>query len=403
MATRTPSQGLKILENLHKKYPNHLSTKNSVINAYIKLGKHDTAINMIKDTPSKKSDMTSLRHQAWLTHKENNIVKEREIWHQILEINYMSQIHNKIETFIARSQGDLTLKFSDIPLFCVERNEMVRLPFFLDYYRKLGVTKFIFIDNNSHDGSLEFLLQQPDCYVFWTNDSYNQSGHGLTWLNYLINQSGILHDSQWYIIADVDEFLVYPNCEIRSLKTLIAYLNTTDAEAVPSFMLDMYPKDLENSYPNFLEEHIYFYNNYQIFYQVESPYIQPSGGIRSHIFDEHNSYYVKTALFKKIDQPIYLISSTHQTTPFLTSNLITTFLHYKFAGDFELYTKSEINNKQHSGGGSRYRIYHNWITNNPDTNFIDLDKTTKYQNSQQLVDLGLIKTTEEWEKFCENQ
>ena len=93
---------------------------------------------------------------------------------------------------------------------------------FLDYYRKLGVTKFIFIDNNSHDGSLEFLLQQPDCYVFWTNDSYNQSGHGLTWLNYLINQSGILHDSQWYIIADVDEFLVYPNCEIRSLKTLIA-------------------------------------------------------------------------------------------------------------------------------------------------------------------------------------
>ena len=401
MVTRTPSQGLKILENLHKKYPNHLSTKNSVINAYIKLGKHDTAINMIKDTPSKKSDMTSLRHQAWLIHKENNIIKEREIWHQILEINYMSQIHNKIETFITRSQGDLTLKFSDIPLFCVERNEMVRLPFFLDYYRKLGVTKFIFIDNNSHDGSLEFLLQQPDCYVFWTNDSYNQSGHGLTWLNYLISQSGILHDSQWYIIADVDEFLVYPNCEIRSLKTLIAYLNATDAEAVPSFMLDMYPKDLENSYPNFLEEHIYFYNNYQMFYQVESPYIQPSGGIRSYIFDEHNSYYVKTALFKKIDQPIYLISSTHQTTPFLTSNLITTFLHYKFAGDFELYTKSEINRKQHSGGGSRYRVYHNWITNNPDTNFIDLDKTTKYQNSQQLVDLGLIKTSEEWEKLCD--
>ncbi len=394
-SNQTPSQGLKILENFHEKFPQNQWIKGSLIHGYIKLGVHDTAINMITSSPIK-----NLRHKAWLAHKNNDINQEREIWQEILSKNYISQVHAKINTFIKRSKQDIQIKSEDIPLFCVQRNEKLRLPFFLDYYRKLGVTQFFFVDNNSDDGSFEFLLEQPDCHVFWTNDGYNQSGHGLTWLNHLINDANILHINQWYIIADVDEFLVYPNCETHSLKKLTDYLNTTDVEVVPSFMLDMYAKNLAGSSKDFLKEHIYFYNNYQLFYQIESPYIQPSGGIRPLIFRESNAYYVKTALFKKIAQPTYLISSTHQTTPYRTSSLITTFLHYKFIGDFSSHVQTEITRKQHS---ARYRIYHNWNKNHSNINFLNLEKTTKYQNSQQLVELGLIKTSEEWEKFCATQ
>ena len=41
---------------------------------------------------------------------------------------------------------------NDILLFCTMRNEDVRLPYFLRYYRDLGVDHFLFVDNASDDG-----------------------------------------------------------------------------------------------------------------------------------------------------------------------------------------------------------------------------------------------------------
>lgn len=45
----------------------------------------------------------------------------------------------------------------DILLFCTQRNEAVRLPLFLKYYRDMGVNHFFFVDNDSDDGSTGYL------------------------------------------------------------------------------------------------------------------------------------------------------------------------------------------------------------------------------------------------------
>ena len=37
---------------------------------------------------------------------------------------------------------------SDVLLFCTLRNERVRLPYFLRYYRDLGIRHFLFVDNS---------------------------------------------------------------------------------------------------------------------------------------------------------------------------------------------------------------------------------------------------------------
>ena len=42
-------------------------------------------------------------------------------------------------------------------LICVIRDEELLLPYFIEYYRELGVTHFIFIDNGSIDGGPAFL------------------------------------------------------------------------------------------------------------------------------------------------------------------------------------------------------------------------------------------------------
>ena len=50
-----------------------------------------------------------------------------------------------------------TLSSDAILVFSTLRNERVRLPFFLRYYRSLGISHFLIVDNNSDDGSREYL------------------------------------------------------------------------------------------------------------------------------------------------------------------------------------------------------------------------------------------------------
>lgn len=49
----------------------------------------------------------------------------------------------------------------DVLLVSTLRNERIRLPYFLKYYRDMGVSHFLIIDNGSDDGSREYLAEQP--------------------------------------------------------------------------------------------------------------------------------------------------------------------------------------------------------------------------------------------------
>ena len=69
--------------------------------------------------------------------------------------------------------------------FVTARNEKPRLPYFLDYYRKLGVDHFLFVDNGSTDGGRELLAAEPDVSLWRTDASYAKSRFGTDWLNWL--------------------------------------------------------------------------------------------------------------------------------------------------------------------------------------------------------------------------
>lgn len=215
MMERTPKKGLSILENLHKKYPNHQGIKVSLVHHYIDLGFHDKALAMIDELYSQKTDVQSLKFQAWGAHQKSDFATEQQLWDSIVDKSYYAAYHGILGSLFSIIDQEIILAPNDIPLFSVQRNEMLRLPCFLEYYRKLGVTKFFFADNNSTDGSFEYLLAQPDCYVFWTKDNHNQAGAGMMWNQYLI-QKYVLHN-QWYLVIDADELFVYPDCETQPL------------------------------------------------------------------------------------------------------------------------------------------------------------------------------------------
>ncbi|GIX15789.1 MAG: hypothetical protein KatS3mg118_3748 [Paracoccaceae bacterium] len=127
----------------------------------------------------------------------------------------------------------------DILLFATIRNEAVRLPFFLDYYRRLGVGHFLFVDNDSTDGGAGFLADQADCSVWVTGAGYRQARYGMDWMNHLLGRYGSGH---WTLTVDADEFLVYPHMDSRPLAALCDWLDAAGLKAYGALLIDLYPR-----------------------------------------------------------------------------------------------------------------------------------------------------------------
>jgi hypothetical protein len=78
----------------------------------------------------------------------------------------------ELKLFVDRTEQ---IQPDDILLFSTIRNEDIRLPYFLKYYRDLGVRHFLLVDNDSDDGGAEYLARQPDVSLWRTGASYKRA------------------------------------------------------------------------------------------------------------------------------------------------------------------------------------------------------------------------------------
>ena len=146
-----------------------------------------------------------------------------------------------------RSRHDLSvsldrtagIKPDDIIAVMVIRNEIGRLPYFFQHYRRLGVGHFLIVDNASDDGSRAFLADQQDVSIWSTPASYRASRFGLDWMTWL--QMRFAH-RRWCLMVDADELLVYDGIEQHTLPDLTAMLDDTGQTAFGAHMLDLYPR-----------------------------------------------------------------------------------------------------------------------------------------------------------------
>lgn len=119
------------------------------------------------------------------------------------------------------------------------RNEMLRLPDFLRHHRRLGVGRFLAIDDRSDDGTRAFLLDQPDVHVFEIREPFAESRGGARWTSAVLDQFA---PGRWALTLDADELFVYPGCENFDLRWLCRYLESTGADCMTADMVDMYPR-----------------------------------------------------------------------------------------------------------------------------------------------------------------
>ncbi|MHA7875664.1 glycosyltransferase family 2 protein [Roseivivax sp.] len=291
---------------------------------------------------------------------------------------------------------------SDILLFSTQRNEALRLPYFLKYYREMGVDHFLIVDNDSTDGSLDYLADQPDVSVWTTPKSYKRARFGVDWLNWLQMKYGHGH---WCLVVDPDELFLYPFCDTRPIRALTDWLDASSIKSFGAMLLDMYPKGRIDAEPyapgqDPLEIASWFdAGNYAITRNPKFGNLWIQGGPRARMFfteEPARAPALNKIPLVKWDRRYAYVSSTHNLLP-RGLNLVYDewggekasgiLLHTKFLDTFSAKAEEELDRRQHYGGSKEYLAYADGLKDNPD---LWCKWSEKYINWRQLEILGLM-------------
>lgn len=294
------------------------------------------------------------------------------------------------------------IKNSDILLFSAVNDEYRLLPYFLKYYRDLGVTHFLFVDNNSTDEGPKFLTEQDDVSLWTTNASYKKARFGVDWITYLMKKYGRNH---WCVVVDPDELLVYPYCDTRPLPALTEWLESSSIRSLGTIMLDMYPNNAidEHAYEAgqdplqsamWLDSGNYTYEKNE---HMRNLWIQ--GGPRARKFFDDNPKKApalnKIPLVKWRKGYVYE-SSTHMLLPRGLNQVYEenggerisgALLHVKLVNSLPQKAREEIKNSEHYANSYEYAKY---ITGLEEGRSLWNNWSEQYLNWRQLEMLGLM-------------
>ncbi len=292
----------------------------------------------------------------------------------------------------------------DVILIATIHNERHRLPHFLDYYRNMGIRHFIFVDNNSDDGTDKYLAPFSDVTRYFTKQSYRRAHFGMDWVNYCLFKHC---RERWALTVDVDEFFVYPHCDHRKIDALTNWLDAGRIRCYPAMQLDLYPQNnnFKNKSTNNYNplKHLSHFDcgNYTFLPNNLYKNIWIQGGARARIFFRNQPDQApalnKTPLVKWKRGFVY-ISSTHQLLPTHlnrkysndgTARPCGVLLHTKLAADLDMKIANPYLLSQHYSRAREYRSYSKQNAN--EINFI-CESSLKYKDWRQLEDLGIISS-----------
>ncbi|WP_264211849.1 glycosyltransferase family 2 protein [Leisingera thetidis] len=309
-----------------------------------------------------------------------------------------------------RKSGELTpvqdhtgaIQRGDILLVCTMRNEQIRLPYFLQYYRGMGINHFLLVDNGSTDGTADYLRGMADVSLWHTTAGYKRAGFGIDWMNYLKRKYAHGH---WVLVVDPDEFFVYPFCDTRPIRALTDWLDNSAIRSFSAMLLDVYPKGRIEEVPyqagqNPLEiAHWFDSGNYSITRNPEYGNLWIQGGPRARVFfadqPEKAPALNKIPLVKWHRRYAYA-SSTHALLPRGLNQVYESdggekasgaLLHTKFLDTFTAKAREEMDRGQHYAGSLEYKAYAGKLAEQPE---LWCKWSEKYINWRQLEILGLM-------------
>lgn len=296
-----------------------------------------------------------------------------------------------------------------IIVVCVGRDEKILIPKFIEHYEYMGVTHFIYIDNQSIDSSVELFIENcnVDLRVVQTEDSYAEADFGLRWVHEEL--LGYCKD-RWCLVVDIDELLMLRDHE--TLDTYIQQLESKNINATQNVLVEFYPQELGQVCGIDPFEHSCMYDSFS---QSDWYYIDKApdtshvikGGVRQRVFahfpgpaNNESCCLVKKSLFKYDFYNTHSVSvgmhwilpydffdwNTYDSWDKYKDNLridpeLNVLVHFKFVEtNLGQYFQTRVDRGQDWNDSEEYKTY---IKNLPDT-FYDEHVSCEYTDKQTL-------------------
>lgn len=294
-----------------------------------------------------------------------------------------------------------TLKLSDDPgepiVLTVVRDDLERMKLFCRHYRKLGVKQFVVIDNDSSDGTSEWVSKQPGTRCYSVHAQF-QSEKKVAWIEKALALTGYNH---WYVVVDSDELLDYIGSEQHDLKELIRYAKDKGYNHLNGFMLDMY-----SDQPLFTEEcgcneivsrfryfdvSGYYPKNYHSRI-IDTEINSLRGGPRARLFMNKEISLNKQSVFYFDRETLY--SNPHYLWPYqgCEGNPCCFVLrHYKFLKQDLCEFEKRIEEKSFWNGSEEYKSYLNVYQDNSGISMMH-DESEEYTSSLSLSALPFLES-----------
>ncbi|MBH0236333.1 glycosyltransferase family 2 protein [Methylobrevis albus] len=282
-----------------------------------------------------------------------------------------------------------------VVVVCQLRNEMPMLPAFFRHYRKIGVERFVMIDNGSSDGSTEWLSAQPDTELFRSASPFRRAEAGNAWTNPLIARPA--YADTLCLRVDADEHLVYPHVETRPVAALWDYMQGEGAEVLAGHMLDMLPETLAHvaaPEADFTERARFFEPPPPPMPVVTCPYFSYRGGPRTRLLGIPSDHLTKCSGLRG-GGTVEQTRASHRTSPARVASVGMVLLHYKFRPDFFERARRVAAEHQYASASqsfSRYQLLEDEMHRS-----VLSAETRPYTGSASLLAAGVLKTTPGWD------
>lgn len=263
---------------------------------------------------------------------------------------------------------------NEVALVLLGRNIMHSAPYITSYYRSRGVTKFIFLDNGSSDGSERYFSGLPDTIVAQCLLNFRDWQPELRYCaasDYAVGG--------WRLAVDADELLDFPGSNQLSIPGLAALLANKGFTGMVAQMLEMVPAGSLRAHDGasfadcvehfrgytteFIDKTFYHCPNEPLYFFTSKNIISSSdifmmrGGLRKYFFEE-NCLLTKHVLFKDMNTVLPL-PHPHITCGLKIADFTSVLYHYKFAGGY--LEKEQLLDKQkrlsHGEGRARLRVF----------------------------------------------
>jgi Glycosyl transferase family 2/Methyltransferase domain len=300
---------------------------------------------------------------------------------------------------------DREISIAEHELLCgvTVRDEADLLPHFLEYHERLGIDRFLVVDNLSQDGTRELLLDHPKVHLWQTGMRYWPANAGTSWIEVLFRAFARRH---WCLVVDPDELFYYPEVETRSLRELCDELDQAGKVAMHAVLLDMYSdcpirEAVYHSGHDPAEVAPFFDREFSHLQATAGPWRNFEGfvgGLRRRAFGEDSLPFLsKFPLFRYTTDRV-IAGGVHSTnaSPEEIASERGAVLHFKFMARFIERLEDELRDRRSDAHDSSesYVTYEHALLSDPDLCLYDPEHSIRLRNSRQLVELGIMSRGE---------